>query len=106
MAKSKLLSLCMAFMLALSLAACGSDPIDDMIADYEKWVVEVEDLAKKDTVSMDDLNNLMKKAQEFGEKNQKLVGADAKPSDAQTKKITDLTNRMMTAMQQIQMKAK
>ncbi len=55
MAKSKLLSLCLAFVLALSLAACGSDPIDDMIGEYEKWVVEVEDLAAYD----EDAENVM-----------------------------------------------
>ena len=106
MAKTKLLALGLAFMLALALTACGSDPVDDMIVDYEKFIVEVENLAKKDSVSMDDLNNLMKKLQEFSDKNQKLVGADARPSEAQTKKIADLTSRMMTAMQQVQMKAR
>ncbi|MDR2892113.1 MAG: hypothetical protein LBV80_03365 [Deltaproteobacteria bacterium] len=105
MVKSKLLSLCLAFVLALSLAACGSDPVDDMIVEFEKWVVEVEDLGKQDTVTMDDLTNLMKKAQEFGEKNKTLAGGDSKPTEEQNKKLTDLTTRMMTALQQVQAKA-
>ncbi|MDL2307663.1 hypothetical protein LJC48_06550 [Desulfovibrio sp. OttesenSCG-928-C06] len=103
--KSRMLALLVTLMLALSLAACGgSDPVDDLLKDYETFVVKCEDLAKKDNISMDEAQKFLQDAVEFSQKAQKNFSADTKMSDAQTKRYTDLSNRLMQAVQIIQTK--
>lgn len=102
--KNKLLALLLTLMLAMSVTACGSDPVDDLLGDYEKFVVKCEDLAKQSTISMDDAQKFMQEAMDFSTKAQKSFTADTKLTDAQTKRYTELSQRLMKAVQEIQTK--
>lgn len=104
MNRNKLLALLLTLMLAVSVAACGSDPVDEMLGDYEKFVVKYEDLSKKDSISMADLEKLMQESSDFSANAQKKFSSDTKMSDAQTKRWTELTQRLMMAVQTLQTK--
>ena len=104
---TKSLSLCFAllFMCAMLLPACGSDPTDKFIAEYEKLVVKFEEAAKKvDGISQDELNALQKESLEFANKTQDLMKDAKNVSAKQMETIQKLAQRLMTASQQIKVK--
>lgn len=99
--KFSIASLFLSLMLVFALAGCGSDPADAALDDLEKMVVSIEELAKKDTVTMAEYEKVMKDSQEMMEKHAKSA-ADAKPATKeQQERVTKLTERMTAAIQTI-----
>jgi ABC-type glycerol-3-phosphate transport system substrate-binding protein len=97
--KTKFFAFCVMLVMTFALAACGDDAADTLLADVEKVVVSIETLAKKDAVSADEFQAATKEFEAFGTK---YSGANVpKFNDAQTKRMQDLTTRLMTAYQSL-----
>lgn len=98
----KLVSLCAVMLLALSLAACGSDS-SDALKDYETLVVKAEEMAKKDSVTQAEYMEFANQAAEVGKTFQEKASSFTE-SDA--KRMNELSERLMKAMQSIATKIK
>lgn len=98
----KLVSLFAVMLLALSLAACGSDT-NDALKDYEAVVVKAEEMAKKDSVTqaefMEYSNEVAEVGKTFQEKASSFTESDAK-------RMNELSERLVKAMQVIATKVK
>ena len=96
--------------LALLITACGSgDPrFGDALNQYELVVADYEKMANKETLCMSDINNLnvsvMPKIQAMGNDINVMKQSGTKPSDAQIKRYTEITQRFQTAMMKLSSK--
>lgn len=96
--------------LTLSIVACSSgDPkFSDALNQYEAVVAEYEKVANKDTLCMSDVNNLnasvLPKIQLMGNDINAMKQSGIKPSEAQIKRYTEITQRFQAAMMKLSTK--
>lgn len=96
---------------SILLAACGSgDPkFSDALNQYELVVADYEKIASKDVLCITDINNLnatvMPKIQAMGNDINAMKQSGTKPSDAQIKRYTEITQRFQAAMMKLSSKS-
>lgn len=94
----------------LTLAACGSgDPkFSDALNQYDLVVADYEKVANKATLCFSDINNLnasvLPKIQTMSNDINSMKQSGAKPSDAQIKRYTEITQRFQAAMMKLSTK--
>lgn len=100
--KKGLVALVLTLMLSLSLAACGgNNEYDTFLDDYEKFVVEIEDIVKKgEAPTQEKQESLSKMVQDFAAKGQAAAGK-GNPSAAQVERANKLSERLTGAMQKM-----
>ncbi len=97
--------------LALLISACSSgDPkFSDALNQYELVVADYEKVANKEILCMSDINNLnvsvMPKIQAMGNDMNAMKQSGTKPSDAQIKRYTEITQRFQSAMMKLSSKS-
>jgi hypothetical protein len=102
--KIALLGFVIMLMMSFALVACGDNATDQLLADREKVVLAVEELAKKESISAEDFQKVTEDFQDFGAK---FSGADApKFTEGQAKRFQDLSSRWAAAYQQLSAKIK
>ena len=104
----KYLGLCLALLMmcAFMLPACGDNPTDKFLADYEKLVVKYEQAASQaDGITQEEMADLQKESLAFASQSQDMM-KDATNVDAnQIESLQKLAQRLMEATQKIKIKA-
>lgn len=103
-------TLAIAALFVLSITACSSgDPkFSDALNQYELVVADYEKVANKDALCISDLNNLnasvLPKVQAMSNDINSMKQSGTKPSDAQIKRYTEITQRFQAAMMKLSAK--